>query len=903
MTHGHFDHLAGVLPLAEKFSPKIVANFEMAAWLESKGAANTIGMNKGGTCSLGPIEVTMTHAIHSSSIMDDGKTLYGGEPAGFILHFADGRNAYFAGDTGPMMDMKLIADLYTPELAILPVGSHYTMGPREAAYACRMLRPKKVIPMHFGTFPALSGRPEHLRRELSDLPEIECVGARAGQTGDLVMPPESSDPREKTKQLAAWFLGPKAENASLAEELVLHVLRDYFHWRRNYFPSDEIIVTQHMRRESLDYSDALLQQLNEMLARLKRHFPFYNPRYIAHMLSDQTLPSVLGYFAGMLYNPNNVTPEAAPVTVAWEFEVASQILEMLGYLPPPPPDAHHRETKKEFGWAHVTSGGTVATIEALWVARNVRYFPLAAREAAVRAGIPLRIKTARASNWPTSARPATRTLLGIKPNEAVFLLPRFLEATRQFWESGEGAMEETEASRRAWSLLRETGLYCGSGGVAPCYRQWPPALFVSGTAHYSIGKAADMLGIGRDQVILVDVDRHCRLDVRDLETKMRKALDGWPDAAGGDCHRRHHRRRRRRSPAPGGRAAPLASSANWASASGFTSMPPGAAMCGRLFVGEGETSDGSLTAEQRDARIGRINEFTSRRLTLARGSYRRSLQLQWGSREVCYAFLAFPQAESITVDPHKMGYIPYPCGIVAYRNDRVRHFVTQEAPYIHSVSDDAVAMHHYRPPDTLGPFILEGSKPGAAVAACWLSHKMIPPSREGYGEIIRASLSAARELYERLVHWDQSCRANHEETAYQFVTLTAPPPDTNMLCFVAKERGNPSLAAMNALNQRIYERFTISQEHGEREYSYSQPFFLSRTWLHLPQYTAHGVADFLERAGIDAETYPAEGIFVIRATVMSPYIVLAAESNHKQQLLAEFVEVLAEIAAREIGAK
>jgi hypothetical protein len=96
--------------------------------------------------------------------------------------------------------------------------------------------------------------------------------------------------REKTKQIGAWFLGPKAENASLEEEMILYILRDYFHWRRNYYPSDEITITQRMRRESEEWTDALFQQLSEMLGRLKRHFPFYSPRYVAHMLSDQTLP-------------------------------------------------------------------------------------------------------------------------------------------------------------------------------------------------------------------------------------------------------------------------------------------------------------------------------------------------------------------------------------------------------------------------------------------------------------------------------------------------------------------------------------------------------------------------------------------------------------------------------------
>src|SRR5262249_41955193 len=168
-------------------------------------------------------------------------------------------------------------------------------------------------------------------------------------------------------KIAAWFLGPKAENAEWERQMISHILEDYFHWRRNYFPADEILVTEHMRREQFDFHDRLAQQLDEMLAGLRAPFPFYSPRYNAHMLSEQTIPSVLGYLAGLLYNPNNVTPESAPVTLRWELEVGADILKMLGFNPPPPQGAF---TKQEFGWAHVTSGGTIANIEALWLARN-----------------------------------------------------------------------------------------------------------------------------------------------------------------------------------------------------------------------------------------------------------------------------------------------------------------------------------------------------------------------------------------------------------------------------------------------------------------------------------------------------------------------------------------------------
>ena len=167
ITHGHFDHIADAVDLARKYKPQVIANYEICAWLESKGVENACGMNKGGRQQAGPFSVTMTHALHSSGISDEGKLLYGGEPGGYILHLPGGRNAYFAGDTAIMAEMSLYAELYQPELAFLPIGDLFTMSPKEAAMACRLLKVRKVIPMHFGTFPPLTGRPEQLAELLA----------------------------------------------------------------------------------------------------------------------------------------------------------------------------------------------------------------------------------------------------------------------------------------------------------------------------------------------------------------------------------------------------------------------------------------------------------------------------------------------------------------------------------------------------------------------------------------------------------------------------------------------------------------------------------------------------------------------------------------------------------------
>jgi len=180
ISHGHFDHIHDAIPLAKKFKPKVVAIFETCVWLTGKGVENCSGMNKGGMQDLGFVKVSMTHAVHSCGIQDGDQIIYGGEAAGYVLHLPDGRNVYFAGDTAAFSDMQLIEKLYRPDLAFLPIGDFYTMGPQQAALACRMLNAKEVIPMHFGTFPALSGTPDELAKLLKDFPRTEVWPLTAG---------------------------------------------------------------------------------------------------------------------------------------------------------------------------------------------------------------------------------------------------------------------------------------------------------------------------------------------------------------------------------------------------------------------------------------------------------------------------------------------------------------------------------------------------------------------------------------------------------------------------------------------------------------------------------------------------------------------------------------------------
>jgi L-ascorbate metabolism protein UlaG (beta-lactamase superfamily) len=182
ITHGHFDHIADAVTLAKQHTPKVVAIYEICAWLESKGVQNTSSMNKGGTQTVNEIEITMVQALHSSGIEDEGKIVYGGDPVGFVIRLPGGLTVYHAGDTAVFSDMKLIAELYAPELALLPIGDHYTMGPREAALAIRLLNVPHVVPIHYATFPLLTGTPEALRHATEDIAGLEIHALKPGDS-------------------------------------------------------------------------------------------------------------------------------------------------------------------------------------------------------------------------------------------------------------------------------------------------------------------------------------------------------------------------------------------------------------------------------------------------------------------------------------------------------------------------------------------------------------------------------------------------------------------------------------------------------------------------------------------------------------------------------------------------
>lgn len=182
LTHGHADHIADAVAVAKKHLPQVVAIYELAGWIGSKGVDNTMGMNLGGSYRFKDVTISMVEARHSSSIQDGNQTLYAGDPAGFVIAAENAPVLYHAGDTSLFSDMRIIQELYHPEIGMIPIGDHYTMGPKAAALAAGYLGLKTVIPIHYGTFPQLTGTPAELEQRLKGT----GVTVRAPQPGETI---------------------------------------------------------------------------------------------------------------------------------------------------------------------------------------------------------------------------------------------------------------------------------------------------------------------------------------------------------------------------------------------------------------------------------------------------------------------------------------------------------------------------------------------------------------------------------------------------------------------------------------------------------------------------------------------------------------------------------------------
>ncbi|OJD39925.1 pyridoxal-dependent decarboxylase domain protein [Diplodia corticola] len=508
--------------------------------------------------------------------------------------------------------------------------------------------------------------------------------------------------------ISSYFIGPRAENLAFFKDNMNVILEHFEKGRLDYFPNDgEFISDQIQASETFQERTASVAKAVQSLSHLMSttSIPFFSPRYQAHMATDMSMPALLGYFMTMLYNPNNVAFEASPITTIVEMQVGEQLCDMLGYnvLEPNIPTA---KSSQPVGWGHVTWSVSSATMRKRrpradvmdYSARNIKYYPLAIRQAL---DGPLglvkdtfTVKTAQNVEKLFSDL-TTWELLNLK-SETILDIPDRLNR------------DYSISSKYIEQILDDYGIQ--SRGKEALDRHFgiekPAQYMLSNTRHYSWPKGGAITGIGSENIVGIPVDYGARINLDELEKRLEENLkkeqavyavtaiigsteEGAVDPLGKILTLRRRFQAR-------GLSFLVHADAAWGGY--FTSMlprdyTPGSGFMGNLPVGLGEAEgfvpDSSLRTDTQE-------------------------DLWW-----------LRQADSITLDPHKSGYIPYPAGGLAYRDGRMRYLVTWTTPYLSQGSTSSI-----------GIYGLEGSKPGASAVSTFMANKCIGLNPEGYGALL-----------------------------------------------------------------------------------------------------------------------------------------------------------------------
>lgn len=603
-----------------------------------------------------------------------------------------------------------------------------------------------------------------------------------------------NDKTNEDLNLKAVFLGPKSENKNTFEKYLKMMFEDHSEWRKNYHPEDKEIINRKEKRtedfqESVDRMEDVLKELSIRLR--SQSLPWHSPRFLGHMNSETLMPAILGYFGAMLYNGNNVAYESSPGTSQMEEEVGEDFAKLMGY-------------QDDIGWGHICADGSIANLEAIWYARNIKSLPLAMKEVA-----PELVEGK--DEWQ---------LLNMSVKEILDLVEKVPDKLDELKEHSAREGVEKIAKLGKWIIPQ--------------------------TKHYSWLKAADIIGVGLENVEAIEVNEKFRMDTELLEKKIRE----------------------------------------------FAAQKiPVFGVVGVVgSTEEGAVDDIHKIIEVRD-RLAKEGIHFYVHIDAAYGGYARSIFLdedfsfipkdklqekykehgvildpntKWPEDDTYEAFKAISEADTVTIDPHKMGYIPYSAGGIVIKDKRMRDSISYFATYVFEKGMDIPAL--------LGAFMLEGSKAGATAAGVWAAHRTLPLNITGYGRLIGASIEGAMNLYEYLS--DKKFVVDGKE----IILHTLIRPDFNMVDFAFNEVGNTDLEKMNQLNHDFYEEASYV-----RGGLYSNDFITSHTDFAVPDY-GDSPFGYVNNIGISREEWDkVQKVTVLRACVLSPFL-------NDKKVFAEYME-------------
>lgn len=556
--------------------------------------------------------------------------------------------------------------------------------------------------------------------------------------------------------LKSFFLGPQSENAPWLHETILHVFRRWYTWRKELRPEDGKAITEGNQLEDLftERKDIFRQKVDDLLSRFEKEVPSFSPRYIGHMVTEASLPALIGHIVTLLHNPNNISGEASRVGLAIEKEALDLLLNMVGY------DLNN-------GFGHFTSGGTVANFEGAIRARSRMNRWIAAGTAARARGI-------------YSGSLTEAALMGWKVYEQLCealsedeLIPYHFLKSNPF----DVALRIKEVFGVEWK---------------------GPVMLVPSNKHYSWVKAAAFLGYGEEAFWSVPTDRDGRLCVESLVELIRKA-------------EKHNR-----------------------------PVMMVVSVAGTTELGEFDPVD--VVQDVLDGMKSNKNYHLWHHVDAAYGgffctlkNYSSDLEEPILPHRVLKALRAISRTNSVTIDPHKLGYVPYASGTFLCADRREYFHSTIKAPYIAFQNS-----LNYEP----GPQTLEGSRSAAGAVSTWLTANVIGMDENGYGRILERSVKSAEKLGHLLVHADSRIRVN-------------PAGESNIITFCVAEDGEP-LSITNERSLRIYESFSPQGNHD---------FVVSKTSLSWADY-GKLLSHYTKRWRAEKDT---EELTLIRLVLMNPF--------------------------------
>ncbi|KAK1715386.1 hypothetical protein BDP67DRAFT_617791 [Colletotrichum lupini] len=505
---------------------------------------------------------------------------------------------------------------------------------------------------------------------------------------------------ESHQIISSYFIGPQAENLPYFKKNINIILDELESARKSYYPEDGNFIDEKTQntpafRNSMDKLQNAVRKASNILG--KSSIPFWSPRYEAHMCTDLTMPSMLGYFMTMLYNPNNVAFEASPLSTLAEIEVGEQLCDLFGY------NIKEDNTEVPTSWGHVTWSVCInyrltISVTHTFPARNLKFYPLSLRkafgngEALNFLSEAFKVETCKGETKLFTDL-STWDLLNLKPSDILDLPDRLYQEHGVSNAFLSYIMKKfTIQSTGKDELEREFGL------------ELPGQYMLSNTRHYSWPKGAAISGLGSDNVIGIPVDAGARLDLGALEKKLQENLDkGQPVYAV---------------------VAIIGSTEAGAvdSLSGVLALRKQFQAKGLSFVVHADAAWGGYFCSMlpKDYRPGDVMNLPTD--MGAADGFVPDATLRAQTQDDLFA-MRF--ADSITVDPHKAGYIPYPAGGLCYRDNRMRFLVTWTSPYLSRGSVTSI-----------GIYGVEGSKSGASAVSTWLSNRTIGLDAEGYGALL-----------------------------------------------------------------------------------------------------------------------------------------------------------------------